>query len=82
MASKRATGRTLVGLRGGPFGGQCTMLGAGNTLTFTTAVHCGVYVNERGVAKWVNVPRVAQNAVTGFVALDAPKDGMLKEPTL
>lgn len=82
MASKRATGRTLVPLRGGPFDGQCTMLGAGNTLTFTTAVHCGMYKNERGVAKWVNVPRVAQNAGTGFVALDAPKDGMLKEPTL
>ena len=82
MASKRATGRTLVGLRGGPFDGQCTMLGAGNTLTFTTATHCGMYENERGVAKWVNVPRVAQNAGTGFVALDAPKDGMFKEPTL
>ena len=82
MASKRATGRTLVVLKGGPFDGQSTMLGAGNTLTFATATHCGMYVNERGVAKWINVPRFAQNAGTGFVALDAPKDGMFKEPTL
>lgn len=82
MASKRATGRTLVVLQGGPFDGQRTMMGAGNTLTFTTATHCGRYENERGVAKWVSVPRVAQNAGTGLVALDAPKDGMLKEPTL
>lgn len=43
MASKRETGRTLVGLRGGPFDGQSTMLGTGNTLTFTTATHCGMY---------------------------------------
>ena len=82
MASKRATGRTLVVLRGGPFNGQSTMLGAPNTLTFITATHCGMYENARGVAKWINVPRVVQNAGTGFVALDAPKDGMLKEPTL
>lgn len=75
MASKRATGRTLVVMRGGPFGGQRTMLGAGNTLTFTTATHYGMYENERGVAKWINVPRVAQNAGAGFVTLDAPKDG-------